>query len=151
MANEQAGKRGFLKFKPSEATPKPVKVTRDLGNGLWSFHRGVRQNEEAEYHELVLHLDFKDCTREDLIQVAARSIIIAAQNEWRASFKAKRDENSTTNVEARYAGVLNVKRDIIAASRSSVTPEEKRQRDLAKLLSGMTVEEKQALAKVLQG
>jgi hypothetical protein len=128
------------KLRPLGTDETPVKkLTIDAEGQSATYIGTVRPVEGGPQYNLQWKFDFSTCTPEEVLRLAARSIVIAKQGEWRK-------DKEQTNAERWHEVMFNV-HDMLAEGRKTADPFTRAKGAAAKLSKA----EREALIKQLQG
>lgn len=108
------------------ADDKATRETRIVGDSV-HVTRTARENEEQPRTVLSWELDFSNCTNDELLRLAADSVVIAMQSKWRKADDRQKAEN-WDNV------TFDVKAEIVDKARVAKSPKQK----MDGILAGMT-------------
>jgi len=93
-------------------------------------------------HQAVSILDFSDCSREEILRLASKPVVIALQRRWNVLAGSDLAKATAPGMFAQ----VNVKRDVVDAARQSAPPSAKAD----KLVDKMSADEKRALLAKLE-
>ncbi len=117
------------------ADDKATRETRVDGDTV-HVTRTARENEEQPRTVLSWDLDFSNCSNEELLRLAADSVVIAMQSRWRKAPDRQKAE-AWDNV------TFDVKAEVVDRARIAKSPMQK----AVSLLSGMTQAEREEFLK----
>lgn len=131
----------MIKLLKSDETFSPSHVF-DAVKNTDNVSFAVRATESAPRYALTSTLDFSACSKEEILELAARTVIIDLQRQWRVLANTKGSTATTVNPFAK----VNVKTSIVDAGRKSATPVSKAVNALNKLSDA----EREAIIRELQ-
>ena len=130
--------KGTKMKKLAKTDQADLSVSTEVEKRIVAFNHTVKPDEESPVrYQLHWRLDFSDLPMEDLLKLAARTVRIRLQQDWRKA-KDKMDESKWDN------RTFNVKA-VLASTRQAASPLEKSEA----LVQKMSAEEKAALMEML--